>query len=71
MAKVNLGKNRIRVMCQKAALYQKAQKIQDMKVLFVWNKKGATSTNWLTRLKTKFFEREKKINSLENDWNKM
>ena len=45
MTKVNLGQTRLKVMCQKTALYQNAQINQDMKILFVWSKKGAISTN--------------------------
>ena len=41
-----------------------------MKVRFVWCKKGAILMNLITKLETKFAEREKKINSLENSCNK-
>ena len=57
-------------MCQKATLYQNAKINQDMKVRFVWCKKGAILMNLITKIETKFAEREKKINSLENSCNK-
>ena len=57
-------------MCQKDAFYRNAQLNQDIKVLFAWNKKGAISKNWITKLETKFTESEKKVNSLENKWQK-
>ena len=53
-------------MCQKDAFYRNALLNQDIKVLFAWNKKGAISKNWITKLETKFTESEKKVNSLEN-----
>ena len=41
-----------------------------MKVNFAWSKKEAISVNWITKLEPKFAEREKKINSIENSFNK-
>ena len=32
-------------MCQKATLYQNAQKNKDMKKLFLWSEKGAIAKN--------------------------
>ena len=58
-------------MCQKAKLYQNAPINKDMKVLFVWSKKGVILVNWITKLETEFAERKKKINNLENNCNKM
>ena len=58
-------------MCQKAKLYQNAPINKDMKVLFVWSKKGAILVNWITKLETEFAERKKKINNLENNCSKM
>ena len=46
-------------------LYRNAQVNQDMKVLFLWSKKGAIPKNWISKLELKFFEREKNMNSLE------
>ena len=38
-------------------LYRNAQLNQDMKVLFVWSKKGAVPKNWITKLELKFAEK--------------
>ena len=46
---------------------QNVQVNQGMKGLFVWSEKGAISKDWITKPETKFAEREKKMNSLENE----
>ena len=58
-------------MRQIATPYQNAKINQAIQVLFVWSKKWAVSSNWITKFEIKFTEKEKKINSLENSCNKM
>ena len=61
MAKVNLDQTRPRHVSESYTfqLYQNAQVNQDMKILFVWSRKGAIPKNWITKLEFKFAEREK------------
>ena len=66
MTEVNLGQSRLCHVPESYfyQLYQNAQVNQDMKVLFVWSKKGAIPKNWITKLESKFAESEKNMNSL-------
>ena len=47
-------------------IYRNAQLNQDIKVLFVWSKKGLIPKNWITKLELKFAEREENMNSQGN-----
>ena len=42
-------------------LYWNAQVYLDMKVLFVWSKKGAIPKNWITKPELKFPQKENKL----------
>ena len=56
-------------MYQKAKVLKYAQVSQDMNMFLVWSKKIRTySEELIFKLKTKFAEREKKMNSVENKW---
>ena len=68
MTKVNLGQTTLSHVSESCTLPgQNVQVNQRMKGLFVWSEKGAISKDWITKLETKFAEREKKMNSLENE----
>ena len=68
MTKVNLCQTTLSHVSEICTLPgQNVQVNQGMKRLFVWSKKGAISKNWITKLETKFAEREKKMNRLENE----
>ena len=54
-------------MYQKTKVLKYAQVNQDMNMFLVWSKKIRTySEELIFKLKTKFAEREKKMNSVEN-----
>ena len=54
-------------MYQKAKVLKYAQVNQDMNMFLAWSKKRRTySEELIFKLKTKFAEREKKMNSVEN-----
>ena len=68
MAKINLVQTSPSLVwgSYTSQFYQNAQVNQDMKVLFLWNKKEAIPINWTSKLELKFSEREKNMNSLGN-----